>query len=294
MCDPICGIEYKTTADIETDQHEIFKNQQFAFVALPLSDFNVEYTFKPLEMYNYQFEWGTKVIGVVPSNVNVDSPDPMCRTKSTLLLNKCLKLACYIGTNTVMMSLDNDSNTNLARIVSYHLHDSHGKPMWFRIAVKENSEQEWHRWNTFLSLLPSYQNKVAVVLELGDSVPSDEDMSRWYSEVVLGVSISTEHFISNKSNFPVLRRELQQLIKQALKNRVQVIVHGPDLMGEGIDAYQKYIYHLYESRAPLTVYEDFSRGYEELLQIPLQPLKDNLDNATYEVCTRCVTGTRGG
>ena len=33
----------------------------------------------------------------------------------------------------------------------------------------------------------------------------------------------------------------------------------------------------------MSEYERFSQGYEELLQIPLQPLKDNLDNSTYEV-----------
>ena len=108
-------------------------------------------------------------------------------------------------------------------------------------------------------------------------------MSRWYSEVLLCLSISTKLFIRNKGNFPVLRRECQQLIKRSFKNKVQVLLHGKDEQGQGMDAYQKYIYHLYETQEPLSVYEDFSRGYEELLQIPLQPLKDNLDNNTYEV-----------
>ena len=66
-------------------------------------------------------------------------------------------------------------------------------------------------------------------------------------------------------------------------SQIQVLIHGKDVLEAGLDSYQKYIYHMYESRVPPTVYEDFSRGYEELLQIPLQPLKDNLDNSTYEV-----------
>merc|ERR1719204_2509451 len=61
-------------------------------------------------MYNYSFEWGTKVIGVVPDNVNVDSSDIEVCSKSVTLLKKTLKLACYVGVNTVMINLDNDKN----------------------------------------------------------------------------------------------------------------------------------------------------------------------------------------
>ena len=50
-----------------------------------------------------------------------------------------------------------------------------------------------------------------------------------------------------------------------------------------MEAYQSYLSYLYKNRGQESEYESFSQGYEELLQIPLQPLKDNLDNATYEV-----------
>ena len=283
MSDPVCGIEYKSFSHIEKDHLEIFDSQKFAFVSLPLSEKSKNYEFQPLEMYNYSFEWGTKVIGVVPDNVNVDSSDSEICSKSVNLLKKTFKLACYIGVNTVMINLENDKNTNLARLCAYHLHESHGRPLWFRIVVGDNADREWNKWNNFLSLLPENQNKIGLVLELKENVPSGQDMMRWYSEVLLGISISTKLFIANKSGYPVLRREFQELISQSFRKKVQVIVHGEDAHGYGMDAYQKYIYHLYENKEPLTVYEEFSRGYEELLQIPLQPLKDNLDNSTYEV-----------
>lgn len=31
------------------------------------------------------------------------------------------------------------------------------------------------------------------------------------------------------------------------------------------------------------IHEDYYRGYEDFLQIPLQPLMDNLDQYTYEI-----------
>ena len=283
MSDPICGIEFKSFSQIDNDHLDIFNTQKFAFVTVPLSEKNKNYEFQPLEIYNYGFEWGSKVIGAVPDNVNVDSADSEVRSKSVNLLKKSLKLACYIGVNTVMFNLNNDQNTNLARLCAYHLHESHGRPMWFRLAVGSDSDHEWNKWNNFLSLLPENQNKIGLVLELTEKVPSERDMMRWYSEVLLGISISTELFVSNKCGYPVLRREFQNLLAISFKNKVQVVIHGKDLHGKGMDAYQKYIYNLYENKEPLSVYEDFSRGYEELLQIPLQPLKDNLDNSTYEV-----------
>lgn len=283
MGDPVCGIEYKSFSHIEKDQLDVFTNQQFAFAAVPLSEKNSDLEFQPLEIYNYNFEWGTKVIGVVPENINVDSQDSDTQSKSVTLLKKTLKLACYIGVNTVMINLNNNRNLNLARLCSYQLHESLGRPMWFRVEASENSDDDWNRWNNFLTLLPSNQSKVGLVLELSEVVPSEEDMKRWYSEVLLAISISTKLFVTNKSGYPVLRREFQQLISSSFKNKVQIVIHGTDLHGMGMDSYQKYIYHLYESKEPLSVYEEFSRGYEEFLQIPLQPLKDNLDNSTYEV-----------
>ena len=288
MGDPVCGVEYKSFSHIEKDHLEIFNNQKFAFVSVPLSQRNEKYEFQPLEIYNYNFEWGTKVIGVIPDNINVDSEDVEIRSKSVNLLKKTFKLASYVGVNTVMLNLENDRNANLARMCAYHLHESHGRPLWLRINVSKDSDCDWRKWNNFLTLLPENQNKIGLVLELSEEVPSDQDMMRWYSEVLLGLSISTSLFVANKGGYPVLRREFQELISNSFKKKVQVIVHGEDIHGLGMDAYQKYIYHLYENKEPSSVYEEFSRGYEELLQIPLQPLKDNLDNSTYEVFNHTV------
>ena len=66
-------------------------------------------------------------------------------------------------------------------------------------------------------------------------------------------------------------------------NFIQVILTGSDCHGKGMESYQCYLSYLYKNRGQESEYENFSQGYEELLQIPLQPLKDNLDNATYEV-----------
>ena len=44
-----------------------------------------------------------------------------------------------------------------------------------------------------------------------------------------------------------------------------------------------YIRHLQERQPPQTVVEKYGSGYQDYLQIPLQPLTDNLESMTYEV-----------
>lgn len=65
-------------------------------------------------------------------------------------------------------------------------------------------------------------------------------------------------------------------------------MHGDDIIGKGIETYRNYLYHLYENKPRRTVYEDFAYGYDDYLQIPLQPLKDNLDSNTYEVGLKVI------
>jgi len=44
-----------------------------------------------------------------------------------------------------------------------------------------------------------------------------------------------------------------------------------------------YIFPSLQSRPTATPIERFSKGYEDYLQNPLQPLMDNLDSQTYEI-----------
>ena len=47
--------------------------------------------------------------------------------------------------------------------------------------------------------------------------------------------------------------------------------------------YYQYLNHLFERRKNLDSIDDFSVGYENFLQVPLQPLADHLESQTYEV-----------
>lgn len=267
-----------------TDVDRVFDEQRYAFIALPLSEIDEDFHYEPLKMHKYDFDWCNKILGVIPDRINVDSDDQKVRTSSQKVLEKNFKLAMYIGVTAVMINLNNQNNSNLVRLCTYYLHNSHGRSIWVRLKVDGTStEDPWKTWNKFLSSFPQFQNKIGLVLELGSALPSEEEIKRWRSEIVLAISLPTDVFVVNKDSFPVLRREHQQFIKESFRLKSQIIVHGADLCGKGMDAYQKYVYHMYDTRPHLSVYQNFSSGYEDFLQIPLQPLKDNLDNSTYEV-----------
>ena len=64
----------------------------------------------------------------------------------------------------------------------------------------------------------------------------------------------------------------------------QIIVSGsPKHPEKGMKAYQQYMEHLWSQQDAPDQVTLFAKGYEDYLQCPLQPLKDNLESQTYEV-----------
>lgn len=64
----------------------------------------------------------------------------------------------------------------------------------------------------------------------------------------------------------------------------QIIITGENLHGDrGIRSYQQYMDHLWQTQEAPDQVSVFAKGYEDYLQCPLQPLKDNLESQTYEV-----------
>jgi len=283
MADPIVGIEYQRFKDIETDVELLFEDLHFGFAVIPLSEISEEGKFKALPIHDYKFDWANKVLGVVPPSINVDSDDKVIRKNSEEWLEKNFKWAIFTNVSAIMIDLTSQNNYNLVRLCAYHLRKCHGRSIWFRIKVDAESDGAWDTWNNVFSSLPEYQNKVGVVLEIGDTIPSELEMKRWSAELVMAISIATDKFVTNKENYPVLRKDLQNLVINSFKYKCQLILHGDDIIGKGIETYRNYLYHLYESKPRRTAYEDFAYGYDDYLQIPLQPLKDNLDNNTYEI-----------
>lgn len=60
------------------------------------------------------------------------------------------------------------------------------------------------------------------------------------------------------------------------------MIKGTRQQGQ-VKHYHQYMEHLWLTQTPDDSLAQFSRGYEDYLQVPLQPLMDNLESCTYEI-----------
>lgn len=81
----------------------------------------------------------------------------------------------------------------------------------------------WRWWDTVRTLC-GYKSNLGILLEIRGS----EDMTpesfenRWMGEPVRGILVSTEAFLRNKRQFPVLPRPLQAVVSHVYKLGQQV------------------------------------------------------------------------
>lgn len=126
-----------------------------------------------------------------------------------------------------------------------------------------------------------------MALELNGDLPDSESLLRWQGEQVKMILISTNQFLLNKKQYPVLPRAYQHFISQiAYSNarKVHIVVKGHHC-DRNLFLYSSFIEHFSSESDKLYIDDiaNFARGYEDYLQNPLQPLQDNLETSTYEI-----------
>ena len=158
-------------------------------------------------------------------------------------------------------------------------------------------------------------------------MPAESVQSRWLSEPLKAIWISSNAWVANKPGWPTLLAHSQRFLRNTMRLKVPpwVLLHdaGPipgwddpnDLVDFpdgfiGADArmsargvptadhrahlnqkakndalsYLKYIRYLQrQGQPPQTEMEKYGCGYQDYLQVPLQPLAHNLESMTYEV-----------
>lgn len=145
----------------------------------------------------------------------------------------------------------------------------------------------WDVWNTIRTIC-NYPANLSVALQLPKHHLPEYVVSRWFAEPVSMLVISSSIFISNAKGFPVLSKALQSLLFKFFKKNPFLIIEdsiGSNFQG-GDDAFLIYLRHLHHIAPQTFSMEEFYRGFVDRLQVPLQPLIDNLDSSTYEVFER--------
>ncbi|MBZ3881318.1 Protein arginine N-methyltransferase 5 [Sciurus carolinensis] len=210
-----------------------------------------------------------------------------------------LNFGAYLGLPAFLLPLNQEDNTNLARVLTNHIHTGHHSSMfWMRVPlvapedlrddIIENAptthteeysgeEKTWMWYISFAAISGQ-------ALEIGADLPSNHVIDRWLGEPIKAAILPTSIFLTNKKGFPVLSKMHQRLIFRLLKLEVQFIITGTNHHSEKeFCSYLQYLEYLSQNRPPPNAYELFAKGYEDYLQSPLQPLMDNLESQTYEV-----------
>lgn len=160
---------------------------------------------------------------------------------------------------------------NLARMICKYLKKS--ILFYFNILAIENS---WDSWNTFRNLI-GYSLKLGVILRLTKYVPTYDEINRWIGEPVRALSIGTDIFILNKKGYPVLSEEHEEILKIAIQQKWTIVLSG-DPLPNMLD-YFYYIMFI----AKNIVFPTQILDSDDLLKLPLQPLRDNLMSCIYHV-----------
>ncbi|CAG9110514.1 unnamed protein product [Plutella xylostella] len=304
-----CGLEYSATPDLQACLTEAL-HANYSFIVSPivhprfrrhhvLSSSGVA-GFTRSDMLLCPQDWTVRIVGKLSPYLDVDAPSAVARQRHEDCLLEELAYCRGLGLPAIMLNLHGRNSSNLARILhTYYETSHHPSLIWARIPMvcnrtyqncqsqgKEESEEPWEEpwqwWSMFHERM-EWDKRVGVVLELSGDLPPEPLLKRWLGEPVRAVIVPTSIFHNNKKGYPVLTRRHQDLLISLVERDAQVIVSGA--RRSNLEYYMQFLYHMWQRRPhqaddPMLTY---ARGWEDFLQIPLQPLADNLDTHTYYV-----------
>eukprot|EP01138_Halocafeteria_seosinensis_P002613 gb/GECG01002671.1/.p1 GENE.gb/GECG01002671.1/~~gb/GECG01002671.1/.p1 ORF type:complete len:685 (+),score=75.98 gb/GECG01002671.1/:1-2055(+) len=140
----------------------------------------------------------------------------------------------------------------------------------------------WDTWNQ-LRMACEHHPNLNLCLELGKELPEEREVEKWIGEPVKAAILPTGIFLTNKQGYPTLTKRHQNFVRSLYNLGIQFIIRPKH--GEQVELrhYLQYIAHAISKLPPKTDKDEFEEPYYDVLQSPLQPLKDHLDSSTYEV-----------
>ncbi|XP_035783354.1 protein arginine N-methyltransferase 5-like [Anopheles albimanus] len=238
-------------------------------------------------------DWMNKVICRVSDSTALDAPIEGVRRQAERTLLQEMSFAQHLAHQGYLYTRLSGSNcTNFARtivsclsrimLVEVPLTNPKSTQHTWRSDVNGEDppavEDTWNWWNTFRSHA-DYNPNLKVALELTADVPRKPEMYRWLGEPVDAVVLPASIFLTNVRNYPVLSKAHQSIVTMLYRTfSCHFIVKANPSDGH-LAHYVDYIKHIVETN----YVSEPMQGYDDVLEIPLQPLYDNLDSNTYEI-----------
>lgn len=210
-----------------------------------------------------------KVIAKLPQ---VDYSDYQLQQKMEHQFDVELSMLYHFHIKKFVVDLKLPNNyINLARVVCKYLKKS--ILFYFKVPAIKNS---WDSWNSFRNLV-GYSLQLGVVLCLSKYVPTHDEMSRWIGEPVRALSIDINIFILNKKGNPVLSENHENILKIAIKQKWTIV-----LCGKPVPNMLHYFYYIMFIAKSVIIPHRILKC-DGILQLPLQPLRDNLTSSVYHI-----------
>lgn len=199
----------------------------------------------------------------------------------------------HLTANSIYMELpvERSKLILLAQVINLIIKDWDCPRIHFEVPLKFSDEDEkvgdfkdsWNRWNFFRTLIRNPAVRVCVALRIED-LPEEDEQDRWMGEKVKMAILPPESFVNNIKGFPVLTRAHQKFIQNLFdSNNLSVSVAmkaNPD--HTELRLYIQYLNQLLNGKF-LPEKDPNIDHVRDVLQVPLQPLKDNLQSHTYEI-----------
>lgn len=227
-----------------------------------------------------QGETWNRIVMKLSPDLEVDSPDKCTRDLNAQLFKQEVSYASYLNVSAVMFNLPlTNCIPNLARLVNVTLNDCMFLNVFVRVPMISDSVNTWKLWSDF-SAACDYHKFVYLALELSADLPDEQELDRWLGEPIKAVIIHTSIFLTNKAGFPVLSRPHQVFVNKLFDLDAYIFISGDS--DQNMKPYFEYLSFIQDNSKSNRLYS-YSYGYEDLLQVPLQPLINDLDNNIYAV-----------
>ncbi|KAJ6252796.1 protein arginine n-methyltransferase 5 [Anaeramoeba flamelloides] len=182
-----------------------------------------------------------------------------------------------------------DKNTNYIRMINSTLKSTTSTD--FIIPFYLSDKNSWNKWNEIRLMTESYSSFYPALI-LDSSKVHTECIESWMGENVKALIIPSDLFAeqktrnrNSKQSAFQLPKQIVQLIKHFMIKDIDIILRQSEGHKVRRDLHKQFYYlrKIEKSLPKLSNWEIANRDFEDCLQDPLQPLKDNLESSSYAV-----------
>lgn len=291
--------------NVGLDLSDVYLNQSLFDAITKLEEFQIDYLVNHVSIENSQIkkdylnsenfnntiyldeyllfsnEWKNKFVGKLYDediqNIN--------NKNSHELLQNDIEYNYHVNSRYIITTYPKNSNQRFSfnKLLRKFINDYPERHVNIIIDFSKEGLSEWKQIQSELG----YLENVGIVLNFRADLPEQNVLMEFVSHNLKSMMVPLSIFVTNKNGFPVLSKLHQDYIKFLFSYRIDLIIK--DDFAEitiqnfsKITDYKLYLYHIFTTHKVFQNEDYVLCNYLDVFQVPLQPLRDNLQSQTYE------------